>query len=93
MVFAVSRRLDASICKSLGPPFSIDAAYAIMGLVAPLAFPALLDLSLSGGGSDVDLLTSCRGLPLYHSQSPLPCSFSGFRRKMIIWGCFCVATF
>ena len=65
MVFAVSRRLDASICKSLGPPFSIDAAYAIMGLVAPLAFPALLDLSLSGGGSDADLTMSVVGVPRF----------------------------
>ena len=66
MVFAVSRRLDASICKSLGPPFSIDAAYAIMGLVAPLAFPVLLDLALvSGGGSDADLTMSVVGMPRF----------------------------
>ena len=62
MVFAISRRrLDASSCKSLGGgAFSLGAGG---GLVAHLAFPALLDLALSGGGSDVDLLTSCRGLP------------------------------
>ncbi len=57
MVFDASRRLDASICKSLGPGLSIGSAYNISwGLVAPLAFPVLLDLALDfGGGADDDL--------------------------------------
>ena len=60
MVFAISRRLAASTCKSLGPPFSISLAYVIVGLLAALdAFasrPVLLDLAFDfGAGSDVGL--------------------------------------
>ena len=52
--FDAPRRLDASICISLGGPFPIALAYAIAGFVAPLASPTLLDLVLSvfGGGAD-----------------------------------------
>ena len=60
MVFAISRRLAASTCKSLGSPFSISLAYVIVGLLAALdAFasrPVLLDLAFDyGAGSDVGL--------------------------------------
>ena len=52
--FEAPRRLDASICISLGGPYPIALAYAIAGFVAPLAVPTLLDLVLSvfGGGAD-----------------------------------------
>ena len=57
MVFAISRRLAASTCKSLGSPFSISLAYVIVGLLAALAAfasrPVLLDLAFDcGAGSD-----------------------------------------
>ena len=64
MVFDASRRLDASTCKSLGSPFSIDRANVGSGPPADLGFPALLDLTLAFGcGADNGLVKSCGGLP------------------------------
>ena len=60
LVFDASRRLDASICKSLGGGFSIENASSAMalalGILALRSAPLLLDLAFRfGGGADAGL--------------------------------------
>ena len=77
MVFDASRRLAASICKSLGGGFSIENASSAMGLalgiLALRSGPLLLDLAFDfGGGADDDLV-----------RIPVPTLFLGLRASSL----------
>jgi hypothetical protein len=84
-IFDACRRLDASICKSLGSGFPISAAYVFVGLLAALAVlaisPVLLDLAFdAGAGSDDGLMGPFGALP---ALSLIAASLVAFGKKSI----------